>query len=308
MENPKCNTCKKEWKPDETDIKKNGEVYKTCKKCREKEKNKKRQPNYNKEYRINRNEKLKENIESGYSVCSSCNLLWKPKDTDIKKSGKVYKTCNDCRNKSTIYFNENVEKVLENGKKWRLENPDKTKDYYNKNIIEKREYSNNYRKENPEKCKQSQKIWREKIKCDHNKSYGKCKICNLNRYIINIQRKHIARCLKSSSLNKEKTSIKYLGCDVEHFKDYFKKKMDLWNETNDIKMNWDNIHIDHIKPINAFNFDEENELNKCCNYTNLQPLLATDNLNKHNKWTDEDKVYWNENIKGKEHIRIYIGK
>jgi len=84
--------------------------------------------------------------------------------------------------------------------------------------------------------------------------------------------------------------------------------MDLWNENNEIKMNWDNIHLDHIKPVSVFNLDEEYELNNCCNYTNFQPLLIEDNLRKKNKWTDEDDVYWNENIKGKEHFEIYISK
>jgi hypothetical protein len=43
-------------------------------------------------------------------------------------------------------------------------------------------------------------------------------------------------------------------------------------------MDFTNIHIDHIKPVSRFNFtDEGEELLDCCNYTNLQPLLAIDN-------------------------------
>ena len=51
----------------------------------------------------------------------------------------------------------------------------------------------------------------------------------------------------------------------------------------DILMTWDNIHIDHIKPISVFNLDDEEEFLDCCHYTNLQPLLAVDNLEKFNK-------------------------
>ena len=67
-------------------------------------------------------------------------------------------------------------------------------------------------------------------------------------------------------------------------------------------MDFSNIHIDHIKPISKFNLDDEEEFLDCCHYTNLQPLLIQYNLSKNNKWTDEDNIFWNENIKGKEYL------
>ncbi len=71
-------------------------------------------------------------------------------------------------------------------------------------------------------------------------------------------------------------------------------------------MTFNNIHIDHIKPVSKFNLDDEDEFLDCCHYSNLQPLLSTTNLEKHNKWTDENDKYWNEKIKGKEYFEIYI--
>ena len=71
-------------------------------------------------------------------------------------------------------------------------------------------------------------------------------------------------------------------------------------------MTWDNIHIDHIKPVSSFNLDDEDEFLNCCNYTNLQPLLAKINLNKSCKWSEKDEIFWNENIKDKEYIDIYL--
>ena len=71
-------------------------------------------------------------------------------------------------------------------------------------------------------------------------------------------------------------------------------------------MTWDNIHIDHIKPVSRFNLDLEEEFNKCSHYTNLQPLTAKDNLLKHNKRTDENDKYWNENIIYKDYDKIYL--
>jgi len=84
--------------------------------------------------------------------------------------------------------------------------------------------------------------------------------------------------------------------------------MDLFNQFSEIDMNWDNIHIDHIKPVNSFNLDDEEEFLSCCNYTNLQPLLVEVNLSKNCKWSDEDDAFWLQNIKDKEYYDIYIPK
>ena len=75
--------------------------------------------------------------------------------------------------------------------------------------------------------------------------------------------------------------------------------MDRFNLYSEIEMTWDNIHIDHIKPVSAFNLDDTNEFLDCCHYTNLQPLIAEVNLNKSNKWNDIDDEYWLNNINNK---------
>ncbi len=306
-ENPKCNMCKKGWKPDDTDIKKSGEVYKTCKNCRERNKdyyenNKGKIAEIGKKYRENNKEKLVEKMKDYYENNKE----------KIAKERKEYRENNKEKlvEKLKDYYENNKGKIVE-----------KMKDYYENNkykIAEKhKEYRENnqeniakrnkdYYENNKKKIAERGKKYREENKCEHNKEKGKCKICNLSLYLVNKQRWNIHRCLKISSQNKTKSSIEYLGCDVEYFIEYFKKKMDIYNETAEIKMNWDNIHIDHIKPVSSFNLDNKEELNKCCNYTNFQPLFAKDNLTKLNKWTDEDEEYWNENIINKEHFGIYL--
>ena len=70
-------------------------------------------------------------------------------------------------------------------------------------------------------------------------------------------------------------------------------------------MNWNNIHLDHIKPISLFDLNSHEEFLDCCHYTNFQPLLAEDNLSKRNKWKEENETFWKENIRGKEYLSIY---
>jgi hypothetical protein len=52
-------------------------------------------------------------------------------------------------------------------------------------------------------------------------------------------------------------------------------------------MNWENLgsywQIDHIIPINAFNFKNTNEKYICFHWTNLQPLTCYENRFKSNK-------------------------
>ena len=176
--------------------------------------------------------------------CNRCHCYWKPDETDVKSSGLVYNTCKRCRDKkkehNKKYRENNPDKIKESSKNYRKNNPDKVKESQKKwceqNPDKVKEYNKKYYENNPDKVKESQKKWCEKTKCEHNKFYGHCKICNLPLYLINIQRGQIKRCFKLSSENKTKSSIEYLGCDAEYFIEYFEKKMDLWNQNNNSKM------------------------------------------------------------------------
>ena len=135
--------------------------------------------------------------------------------------------------------------------------------------------------------------------CEHNRRKSRCQDCNPILYQVNLQRKAIYRIMKQTNIEKTKPSIEYLGCSAEYFHNYIKSKMV-------DGMTFDNIHYDHIKPVSAFNLEDEDELLNCCHYTNFQPLLATDNLVKSSKWSEADEAFWKENICGKEYLPLYI--
>jgi hypothetical protein len=316
--NPKCGTCKCYWKPDETDIKPSGLQYKTCKKCRENgkkyyEENPDKIKEQSKKYKEENADKIKQNMKK-----------WREENADkIKEKNKKYYEENVDKHKERHkkYYEENVDKLKEQVKKYYENNADKERErhkkYREENADKERERKKKYREENPnknkewrkenaDKIKEKLKKWREENKCEHNKRKSICKECNLQLYLVNLQRAHLKRCIKLSNLSKTKPSIEYLGCNAEHFIEYFKKKMDLFNQYSEIEMTWDNIHIDHIKPVSSFNLDDEEAFLSCCNYTNLQPLLAEVNLNKSHKWSDEDDIFWLDNIKDKEYYDIYL--
>lgn len=72
------------------------------------------------------------------------------------------------------------------------------------------------------------------------------------------------------------SAVKDLGCSIEEFKIY------LENQFTE-GMNWNNYgnwHIDHIRPLISFDLSNRSDFLIACNYKNLQPLWAQDNLKK----------------------------
>ena len=138
--------------------------------------------------------------------------------------------------------------------------------------------------------------------CEHKKVKYRCRNCiTANERLVLLQRHSVWRIIRATNIKKTKPSIDYLGCSAEYFKEHIEKKMKEG-------MTFDNIHLDHIKPVTKFNLEDMDELLDCCHYSNFQPLLASDNMSKSNKWSEADDLFWNENIKGKEFLELYIPK
>jgi len=239
----------------------------------------------------------------------------------LNPSGLPYKCCDNCREQQKEYYKEyykenadkkkeyrktNADKIKEQKKEYYKENTDKIKEYYKENANKIKEQKKEYYKANADKIKEYKKEYNKENADKRKEYYENIKTTNLPLYLVKIQRTQIKRCFSKSSLDKSKHSIEYLGCNIETFINHIQKKIDIFNEKNEIKMTFDNIHLDHIKPVSRFNLDDENEFLDCCHYTNFQPLLAKDNLEKHNKWSDDNNKFWIENIKGKEYYEIYI--
>lgn len=84
--------------------------------------------------------------------------------------------------------------------------------------------------------------------------------------------------LNSAIRGKAKTgsAVRDLGCSIEDLKKH------LESQFHD-GMSWDNYgkwHVDHVIPMSAFDLTDREQLLKCCNFTNLQPLWASENSKK----------------------------
>ena len=308
----RCSICKNIWEPTETDVKSSGGVYKTCNSCRKKSmENSEKRKAYNKQYNLDNADKLKAQ-QKQYRLDHA---------DEIKEKRKPYfkQYYLDNADKKSEYhrlrYLKNSDKMLAKQKQYYLDNPEKVKEQNEKkkqyklaNADKIKEQNKQYRVNNLEKVKQQKKRYKldnaDKIK----QYYNDIKNNNPSQYLAILQRGQIKRCMKLTDCEKKGHSTRYLGCSHKDFDNFIKIKMDNWNTDNPENiMTYNNIHIDHIKPISRFDFVDDNELLDCCNYTNLQPLLAIDNLRKNNKWTDENEIFWNANIKGNaEYFDIYV--
>lgn len=97
---------------------------------------------------------------------------------------------------------------------------------------------------------------------------------------------HLQKVLRSRLKNavrngfKGGSAVRQLGCSIKELKIHLESKF-----SNN--MSWDNYgkiwHIDHIKPLAAFDLTAPEHVAIACHYTNLQPLLKEDNLSKRDK-------------------------
>ena len=94
---------------------------------------------------------------------------------------------------------------------------------------------------------------------------------------------------------------KFWEIDLDTYKQWIE-----WQMTPE--MNWDNINIDHVKPICLFDVSKDEELKAAFNYINTQPLLKQDNLKKGKKYNEHDyrlqfiKAYQFSKLKEQEEI------
>ena len=102
---------------------------------------------------------------------------------------------------------------------------------------------------------------------------------DINRRLSSCLRSRLNKALKGAY--KVGSAISDLGCTPVDFKKHLESQFQpnmTWNNYG--KNGW---HIDHIKPLSKFNLSNREELLEACNYSNLQPLWAKDNLSKGNK-------------------------
>lgn len=200
-----------------------------------------------------------------------------------------YKSSEKLRIYARNYYLKNRDKIRKSEKiklyqkRYREANKEKNKTYnkeYQKKyrLTEKRiEYVSKYSKSDSNKKAQKRYNTSEKART-LSRERQKFRLKN------DIQFK-LARALRSRLKSavkkgcKSGSAVRDLGCSIVELKIHLENKFQEG-------MSWENHgkwHIDHIKPLTSFDLTDREQLLRACNYTNLQPLWASDNIRKYNK-------------------------
>jgi len=163
----------------------------------------------------------------------------------------------------------------------------RSRESYHKNKLREKERKAKFYQENKEKIKKRNRDYdknnRQKINERKNKYRKQRRKENPLVLIAERLRSRVNKFIKRGGYKKIRKTERLIGCSWEELK--------LWIESffNE-RINWSNRnewHIDHKIPLSSAKNNEE--LEKLCHYSNLQPLLAIDNLRKNNRIIYENK-------------------
>jgi hypothetical protein len=197
------------------------------------------------------------------------------------------KVCTICKVEKS-YEDFFKDKAFKDGKQSRCKKCDYRRqvEWKQKNKERAREYNKKSYQLNPEKFKTYSKKW-----ADKNKGYHKNRMKSepLLRLVHNMRNRVSSYC-KSIRANKTTRTKEMLGLNLADFKSYMESKFQEG-------MTWDNYgqwHVDHIKPLSLATTEQQvMELN---HYTNLQPLWASENLKKSNRYEEAQHGNYGESF------------
>jgi hypothetical protein len=240
-------------------------------------------------YNASRKEILCETCEKALSIPASskqtfcshlCAAVSRSGDKNFNWKGGVSK---DRKAYSRARYIANPALYRQRHAEWRKRNPEKAKESSARHEAKRRSYNaarcKKYRQENPEKTKS--------YNCTIKQADSRRKYRN-KRYLVDKEFR-ISTRLSHGLYNALKGSGKFtrtwqiVGCTKEFFmewlQDQFKRGMN-WNNHGTGKGKW---HIDHKVGIAKFDHTDTNEVKRCWHYSNLRPLWSRQNIrNKHN--------------------------
>ena len=181
------------------------------------------------------------------------------------KTNDYYKQCDDCRNKMKEWREKNKEKDRASKLKsyHKLKNGDRFIEYKEKTKGHRLEYYKEYNANRKDKMSEYNRKWKE------------------NNRVEARLRDRVRRSIKEVKGYKFNRFWDLLGCSIKELYEWFYYQMN--NRNIDIK----DYHIDHFIPCKSFDLAKKEEQLKCFHWTNLQLLIANENISKKDKIPDK---------------------
>jgi hypothetical protein len=199
-------------------------------------------------------------------------------DVELKEQEINIINLKNKKNKTTVEIKElqklrrrKVYLKQKNTLEYKIINARRVKEWRIKNDKKYKEWRKQRNKTNPRVYEVRNKYRNERKKND------------INFKILGNLRNRLWFSFKRGLVKKNIKTLDLIGTSIEnlilHLEKSFKPGM--------TRENYGEWHIDHIKPISKFDLNDENEQKKCFHYTNLQPLWASENIKKSDKYVDK---------------------
>ena len=111
-------------------------------------------------------------------------------------------------------------------------------------------------------------------------------------------RSRLRKALLNQLTNKKSKTEDLLGICFEEFKEYIEFLMTS-------EMTWEPIDLDHVRPLSSFDLTNPEQLKEACHFSNIQPLLKTDNRKKGSRYHEHDSVVQRNNLYEYEYFKYY---
>lgn len=160
----------------------------------------------------------------------------------------------------------------------------RSQERYAKNRSEEKVKMTNWYRENKVKRAKTMAYWRLKNKDLLSFYYKNKKEKDLNYRLACNLRSRLSNAIRNGT--QAGSAVQNLGCTIEELKKYLESKFEPWMDWSNYGQSGNVWNIDHIRPLNSFDLSNPDDLKQACHYTNLQPLSASKNFSKGDRYVN----------------------
>jgi|SRR5665213_476931 len=203
-------------------------------------------------------------------VCNKCTTAKDRADFYPLRAGSnlVRSTCRACVNKVNLEWRKS-NRDLHNrlSREWNASHPE-----------QRRAYNAAWAKANPDKMRAKKK----RYLASHESEWDRRKSTDVQYKLRTNLRNRLHQAVVNGS--RAGSAVSDLGCSVPELKAHLESQFYPHPITGEV-MTWDNWspkgwHIDHKKPLKLFDLADREQVLEACNFKNLQPMWAFQNLSK----------------------------